>query len=191
MRRILSLGLAVLAFSQTDAFAGVGTMLVQNNNGESIIPIYDVDGTTILKGDRYRVEVHVSNGPDPAGGPDPASLGPLIGGLMTPDFRTGRFTLGQQPVPGGVAGGTVRLIVLVWDTTTGFGYDGSSRHGFSSVFTSPVLGGDVDNDPHTPSAPAASMALNFKSFSLIVPEPSTMALAVFGLGGLLLVGRSK
>ena len=181
MKRVLQFGVAALALSQIATQAAVGTMLVQNNNGSTVVPIFDVDGTTKIFGANYSVGVYVVNAD--------SSLTQL-GGFTTPATSNGRFTLGQLDV--GVAGDTVKLTVHAWDLRTGATYATATTRAASAVFTSPTLGGDVDNDPNTPAAVASSMALNFKSFKLeIVPEPSTMALAALGLGGLIFISRRK
>ncbi len=180
MKRTLQFGLATFALSQIVAHAGIGTMLVQNNNGGTIIPIFNVDGTTKLAGGNFKIGVYVNNG---------GSLGAQVGSFVSPGANF-RFSGGQQDVPGSVAGGTVSLFVLYWDTTTGADYASAGVRAISDPFLSPILGGDVDNDPNTPALTAASMALNFKSFPTS-PEPSTYALAVLGLGGLFFVSRRK
>lgn len=181
MKRILSLSLAALALSHVTTHAGIGTMIVQNNNGGTIIPIFSVDGTTKLAGADYSIAVYVNNG---------GSLGAQVGPIMSPGSNF-RFTGGQQDVPGSLAGGTVSLFVVAWDNRTGATFDLATIKQISNPFTSPILGGDVDNDPSTPALTASSMALNFKGFPLLIPEPSSIALGALGLGGLLLVSRRK
>ena len=181
MKRILSLSLAALAFSHVTTHAGIGTMIVQNNNGGTIVPLFDIDGTTKIAGANYSIAVYVS---------DNGSLGAQIGPVVSPGAN-GRFTAGQQDVPGSVAGGTVSLIVAVWDNRTGVDYATATAKNQSFPFLSPILGGDVDNDPTTPALTASSMALNFKGLALVVPEPSTVALGALGLGGLIFFSRRK
>jgi len=185
MKRVLQFGVAALALTQITGQAAVGSMIVQNNNGGTIIPIFDVDGTTKLGGANYSIGVYVVN-------PD-GSVISQVGGFVSPGATNFRFSGGTQDV--GIAGGTVQLSVHAWDTRTGATHATAVNKAASPVFTSPVLGGDADNDPSTPAGVPLSMALNFKSFSLVntsnIPEPSTMALAALGLGGLIFISRRK
>lgn len=192
MKRILFLSLAALALAPWATYAGVGSMLVQNNNGGTIIPIFYADGTTKLAGTDFKVGVYVYGGSTTTrDGLTVPSLGAQVGSFVSPGANF-RFTGGQQDVPGSLAGGTAELVVIAWDTKTGADFASATVWGYSTVFASPALGGDVDNDPNTPAATAASMALNFKSFTIgVIPEPSTYALAALGLGGLLFVSRRK
>ena len=186
MKRVLQFSLAALVFGQITAHAGIGTVFVQNNNGGTIVPLFDGDGRTILKGDNYSVGVFVNNGG--YGG----SLGAQVGSIMSLDARNGRFNGGLQEVPGSLAGGTASLIVVAWDNRFGVDYNSAVVRGQSVPFQSPTLGGDVDDNPSTPAATALSMALNFKSFAFqIIPEPSALAMAALGLGGLLFISCRK
>jgi len=180
MKRVLQFGIAALALSQISAKAAVGSIIIQNNNGATIVPIFDVDGTTKIGGLNYKAAVFVAN-------PD-GSVGAQIGSDLAIGAN-GRFTGGQQNI--GVAGSTVNLLVEAWDLRTGATYATATTKGISAVFASPTLGGDADNDPTTPALVALSMATNFKSFNLIAPEPSTVALAALGLGGLVFISRRK
>jgi hypothetical protein len=187
MKHPLLLGIAALVLPFLSASAAVGTMLVQNNNLSTVVPIYDCDGTTKLYGANFSIGVYVVN-------PD-GSIISQIGGFFTAPNPNGRFSIGQQNV--GTAGGTVYLSVRVWDVRSGPTYATANISAASQVFISPILGGDVDNDPSTPNQVAQSMALNFRSFRLnnfnppCIPEPNTLALAALGLGSLLLVNRRK
>ena len=178
---MLLFGAATLVLPFLSASAAVGTLLVQNNNLSTIVPIYDVDGRTKIFGPNFSIGVYVVN-------PD-GSIISQIGGFTTPPTSNGRFSIGQQNV--GIAGSTVNLSVHVWDVRTGATYATATVRNASNVFASPVLGGDVDNDPGTPNLVAQSMALNFKSFQIGIPEPSTLALAALGLSGLILLNRRK
>ena len=182
MKHPLLLGIAALVLPFLSASAAVGTLLVQNNNGGTVVPIYDVDGTTKIFGPNFSIGIYVVN-------PDGSVISQL-GGFTTAATSNGRFTLGQLDV--GIAGGTVNLSLHVWDLRTGATYETALRKGYSAAFVSPVLGGDDDNDPNTPNRVTPIMVQNLQSILLIgSPEPSTLALAALGLGGLILVNRRK
>ncbi len=181
MKRILSLGLAALALGQVATHAGVGTVLVQNNNGGTIIPLISLDGTTKVFGSDYKIGVFVNNN---------GSLGAQVGPFVSAGANF-RFTAGQQEVPGSVAGGTISLIVAAWDVRSGTDFATATIKGYTLPFQTPALGGDVDNDPNTPAATAPSMVGVKFDGHLYTPEPSTYALAALGLGGLVLVSRRK
>lgn len=61
MKHPLLLGIAALVLPFLSASAAVGTMLVQNNNGSTVVPIYDYDGQTKIFGANYSVGVYVVN----------------------------------------------------------------------------------------------------------------------------------
>jgi len=114
------------------------------------------------------------------------------GGSLTPITPTTAFRAGTGLAPfyvnpiditltGRLGGSSVTLRMRAYN---GVDYASSSIKGFSNDFTI-VLGGDPGNGS-PPSTPAPLAGLN--GFS-VVPEPSTIALGVLGLGALLLRRR--
>lgn len=102
--------------------------------------------------------------------------------------QPGTWSGGTRTLTGITAGQTARLQVRVYDATLfPAGYDaavtGGGIYGFSTAFDYTVPSGG------TP-APNEFWMANFGGFTL-VPEPSTIALGVLGLAGLLFIRRRK
>jgi hypothetical protein len=103
-------------------------------------------------------------------------------------------------VPGFPTGSNnARFVVRVWETaagsyaaqTSGFHgeFDGTANLGTGTGFTTGSLGGPVAGAP--PALPP-DLGPNFPGFNLVaVPEPSTYALGVLGLGALAMMRRRK
>jgi hypothetical protein len=135
--------------------------------------IYDLDGTTKLSVDQGAVQF-VYNGA-------------VVGAGTYPFLVAGIFSDGVLGIPN-QAGQTVSITIDVWDRTTAPTYELAVQggHYLPSQTVAITLGG-VGGVPSY-----ASALVGFTGGSLVAaPEPSTMALAVFGLGGLLLVRRRK
>jgi hypothetical protein len=100
--------------------------------------------------------------------------------------NTGFFaTANEVAVPGSPAGSTASLIVRAWETAAG-SFGASLTRGESTAFTSLPLGGP---NPPNPAIPSPDMR-GFQGFQMVtVPEPSTIALGVIGIGALLLRRR--
>lgn len=104
------------------------------------------------------------------------------------------------PVPGFPTGtSNARFVVRVWETAAGSynaqttgnrgEFDGTANTGTGTGFTTGSLGGPVAGSP--PALPP-DLGPNFQSFNLVVvPEPSTIALGVLGLGALAMMRRRK
>jgi len=113
---------------------------------------------------------------------------PLPGGTTT--FLTGGgegyLNAVEATVPGFATGSsTAQFKVRVWET--GKTYATSGINGESPTFGTGSLGGPVAGSP-----PALPPDANFPTFSLVVvPEPSTIALGVLGLGALGMMRRRK
>jgi len=187
---VLSLAVAVSAMAQGQ---------VDFRNSSLTSPsgrfVFDADGTTKLATAAFSAQLYYSlTGVGGAFIPvtDPAVPFRNVGagdGFWNPGVSNFRN------ITGTVGGQTVALEVRAWSTASGATYDaaalvGGAHVGISTPFTY-VLGGDPGNgQPATLPGPMTG----FNSFSLTivpVPEPSTIALGVMGLGSLLFVRRRK
>jgi hypothetical protein len=149
------------------------------------VPIYDVDGTTKLSGANFLAQIYFSATQNGSFAPitDPAAPFRTGGGAGYWNYGTD-FTR----VLTGIAAGTAAWIqVRVWDSTAGATPDaaklGGGKWGDSNIFS--VTTGGSGNPPAVPAT-----LIGMTSFQLQqVPEPSTIALGVLGLGALLLRRR--
>ncbi len=119
---------------------------------------------------------------------------PTVAPLATTTFRTTTATevfaaTQDVAIPGIAPGSTAVLTVAVWQ---GASYSAAVSSGFGNfgfeTFTSRALGGP-NPDPTQPAIFTPDMGPGFHSFNLVIPEPSTIALGVIGLGTLLLRRR--
>ncbi len=94
----------------------------------------------------------------------------------------GLFSAGVIGIPG-EAGDRVAITVDVWDKASGATFE--TAYGRLSQTVSIVLGGAGS----PPALPA--QLTGYTGGVIYTPEPSTVALAILGLGGLLFVSRRK
>ena len=165
-----------------------GTVNFNNNVWETTTPrrVMDFGGVAPLVGTDYVAQLYFGT----AGAADDSLT--AVGGVAR--FRVGTtsqpgtWSGGTRTLTGITAGQTARLQVRVYNATLfPAGYDaavaGNGRTGFSTAFDYTVPSGG------TP-APNEFWMANFGGFTL-VPEPSTIALGVLGLAGLLFIRRRK
>lgn len=169
--------LLILAVCMAGALSasGQGSLIFSNPAAPAVAaPIFDSDGTTRIGGDNIQVRL-------------------VLGGTIQ-DFQTsvrtgggvGFFTGGVQvtTVP---AGGTATAVVQAWDADQGDGtYEGSLFRGDSDPWELTVAG-----DPSNVTVPPQGLVgMPMSGVSLqVIPEPSTIALAV--LGGVALLFRRR
>jgi hypothetical protein len=150
------------------------------------------DGT----GGVYQAEVKRQNGTGAGTGitaglffaSDPDTATPIA--TTTFFGSTGFFaTANEVPVTGKAPGTTADLQVRAWETSAGSfaaAKGGAGLYGSSGAFTSLPLGGP---NPPNPAIPSPDMR-GLQSFTL-VPEPTTYALGLLGLGALAMMRRRK
>jgi hypothetical protein len=169
---------AVVASASFSAFAIDGTFSASNTVTDPVTKqnvreyVFDVDGSQLAKA-KGAVQFVINGNVVGTG-----TYGFLLNGL---------FSAGAVNIPN-AAGNTVSITIEVWDKTTAATYEQAMLTGnyLPAQTVSVVLGGSG-----TPAAPPAGL-WGFTGGKLIpAPEPSTIALAALGLGGLLFISRRK
>lgn len=167
MKKLLLLAVCIAG---AVSVVGQGTVNFANVGVGVNAPVFNVDGTTRLEGTQFMAQL-VVNG-SPVGDAAPFLTGGSAG-----------FFLGGVQDAGVAAGTTVSAVVRAWDTATGATFDAASIKGESAAWDLDIVG----NPAGSPPAPPAAL-VGMQSFSL-VPEPSTIALAI--LGGVALLFRRR
>jgi hypothetical protein len=184
---LITVALALAAVVQTNA---QGLVDFRNRiTGTLDQPVFMTDGTTRVGEANYVAQLWYA-------ATETGSYAPVAGAASV--FRTGTgagyWNAGAdstRTLAGIVAGTTAWLQVRVWNSTLGADYATAAAAGPGSFFgTSANFSVTAGGTPPVgaPLTPAAM--LGFTSFSL-VPEPSTIALGVLGVAGLLFIRRRK
>jgi len=184
--------LLILTVTMAATIGALAQGTINFSNGASGVnsPIFGSDGTTRLAGTGYIAQLWA--------GSSAASMAPIT---PTATFGTGGsagyFFGGSRTIPTVAQGSQAYFQVRVWEASAGatwavasatigahVGGDTTGRLGpIIGPYQSPALGGGPTPPPNL---------LGFQSFSLYtVPEPSTIALGVLGLAGLLFIRRRK
>jgi hypothetical protein len=191
MIKKLAITVATLAFVASGFAQGV----VSNSNRDTTrgvdAPVFQGDGVTGLDSG-YVAQLY--------GGADAGSM-VAIGSIVP--FRDGtgagywNAPLAERTegvaVAGVAAGGDATFQVFAWEA--GFASLGEAQAagittwGQSEIFTAAVGSPALAGPPAVPAAPTALVGLT--SFSLNVPEPTTIALGLMGLGLVALRSRKK
>lgn len=193
---------AILALSATSGWTQ-GTILFQNTGVTFLTThdkrVYDVDGTTALRGTNYVAGLFYLPGAnnqgilEPTGGELALGLGnsglAAFRALTTtsPGYWLNNAAVGNaRTLVGILAEQTATVQVRVWDITRfatyGAAVAGGGIHGASAPWNYTVP---------APGSPVNQTYLNDLRAFALVPEPSTIALGVLGLGSLLLFRRKK
>jgi len=163
-----------------------------NGNGSYNVPIWEQGGAATQNG-AGDLPGGVTVGLFTANGTTPLATSVLFNsGAGTMFFGTP--TSSTVTVTGAAPGSTPTLIVRAWQGSGGFdaAKNGGLQYGEWS-FTAPALGG-VGSPPSTPPTmtgwgPQSGAGFELTSNSVTVPEPSTIALGVLGVGALFLRRR--
>jgi hypothetical protein len=172
MKKLLSIA-ALLAVALSASAQGT-IQFVNRIPGTLDAPVFDVDGVTRLGGSGYQAQLYVgtsANNLQAVGSPVPFRTGAAAGYINSSDVS----------VPGIAGGASAFVAMRAWSTASGATYEAAGIKGSSQVL-SITLGG-AGSPPSTPA-----LLTGLQQFSL-VPEPSTIALAV--LGGIALLFRRR
>jgi hypothetical protein len=123
----------------------------------------------------------------PAGTTD-LGLFQVLGGLANVGTPVaGYFSGGVRTVPGIAPGGVIAMYVRGFTIGSGASYDLATARGITPIFAFDTA------DPTALPAPEAPSNINaaFPGLNIIVPEPSSMALAGLGAASLLIFRRRK
>jgi hypothetical protein len=120
-----------------------------------------------------------------------ASLSMIASSTISP--VPGRFSAGQVTTPVATAGGAMATFqVRAWENgfaTYDAAYNGGGNVGFSAVWTQ-ATGGSSPTDPAKAIVPPTGGFTGINNVA-VVPEPSTIALGLLGLGALAFFRRRK
>jgi len=175
----------VVSFKNNDPYVTVTT----GSNGKTDRLVYNTDGATLLAGTNYLVQLYFVSGTSTS--ITEANLNPVD--ITAKAFRAvgqsdGIWVGGNKTLTGVTAGNSATLQVRAWDGATGAtSYAAALTAGLttgkSSLFTYTV--------PVPPTSPGQFYMEGFQSFTMIIPEPTTIALGVLGAAGLLIARRRK
>jgi len=193
MKKLLVLAiltaLSVTGYSQgTVSFKAdnpFNTSAVVAANGHQNRLVYNTDNATPLSGTNYLAQLYWTTG----AGQSTANMN-AIDASARKFFATGindGVWSGATKTFQGVTNGTVTLQVRVWDGVLSSSWtnavNNNQVHGESAAFNY--------NVPTTSTDATAFYMEGLQSFTLVTPEPATIALGVLGAAGLLIVRRRK
>ena len=176
MNKAIIAGLAFVAAAAS--VSAQGTFTASTATGSK--PRITVDGVNAVTADNVWVQILVNGAP--------SALDPFQ--LILAGSNAGLFAKGTVTVAGVAGGSTANITINAWDKDTGADF-ASAKIKASQTLSNFVLGGAVDANgiPGLPN----SIVPAFTGLDLYIirdfPEPSTYALAAFGLGGLLFFRR--
>jgi hypothetical protein len=189
MKKLIVTTLASLA---TLAAFGQGQIAFVNLNAAAGVnaPVFDGVNTTVkLTGANFQAGLYAGT----------TSANVAYIGNSTPFFTgggAGYFSGGTVTLTGIAGGATAWLQVWAWDTTLGGTVTGATlaqaiASGKPDVYGKSTPFSVVAADPTTSPPQTPSALVGLQSFSFIVPEPSTFALAGLGAAALMIFRRRK
>jgi hypothetical protein len=173
----VGLGLAASAWAQ-------GTVTFKNYGYSPRFPITETDGTTLLAGSAYLVDLYYG-----AVGAAPSSFTSL--GLAIP-FNTaagaGYFNGNDVVIPSFAGGSSVQVQARAWRASDGATWLAASATGHASPVTAPAVTVTLGGQGSPPALAGTLQGLLGHSLT-VVPEPSTILLGMAGIAGLLFLRR--
>jgi MYXO-CTERM domain-containing protein len=184
MKKLLLL--AVFAVASSVAF-GQGTLNFANAGAGVNAPVHDISGGTpgiLTAGSAYSAQLYIG----PAGTASASGLSTNgVSGAPTPFLsggQAGYFTGGSRVVSGtpfgSAAGSIITVQVRAWATASGNSWETATLRGESNLIQVTLT------EPPT----AAPNLVGLTAFN-VVPEPSSIALGLLGLGAVALIRRRK
>jgi hypothetical protein len=151
-------------------------------------------GGTLLKGTQFKVQLYAGlTAADAAASLNAVDTTPsnMRGQTTTlPGVWTGGLTSKVIPAPIGTKDTDIFLQIRAWDSTGGIATYEQARASGQAIYT----GASTPFLYHVPadgSAAGAYAMENFRAFAVVIPEPSTFALAGLGILGLVMARRRK
>jgi hypothetical protein len=169
--------LAILAMTAVAVSSyGQGTIVFANGTGD----IVSFNGAPAVSANGVKVQLWYA----PVGTLDLTLFQPLANMTAVGTPLAGRFSGGTLTIPGiAPAGGSVAAIVRAFN---GADWASSLGRGSSGIFTL-----DTGDPTTVPAGTPTTTAGLFGPINVVVPEPSSMALAGLGAASLLLFRRRK
>lgn len=184
--------IALLLLVGSSAFLSAqGTFTFNNNTATRITNSLTSAGASVNVAAYYSANTNV------VASQDGSSL-QIAANSLTNTLATGTFIGNTRFIPGIDGGIAIAMQVRAWSgafTTYEAALaaalvDGTTLVGRSAVFYIPALGGGPGNIP-TPAIFGAGRLNQFNVGPAVIPEPSSIALGVLGLGAIALFRRKK
>jgi len=152
------------------------------------------NGGILLKGTQFKVQLYAGLTAAEAAASSIAvdSTPSNMRGTSTtlPGIWTGGLATKIIPAPFGTKDSDVFLQIRAWDSTGGINTYEQARATGQSIYTG-VSTPFLYHVPPDGSAGGAYAMDNFRAFAVVIPEPSTFALAGLGILGLVMARRRK
>jgi hypothetical protein len=183
---------ALAAVASLSAY-GQGSVSFANNNATRVI-LQNPDGTTtfVPVGNRFTAELVFAPDGTPASAFTAAAT--RLGNTASFSPVAGLFNGGGRTATGVVPPGGFGLFqVRVWETASSADYLDAIGRGVGYAGQSEILRVDTGDPTTTPPGTAAALTANGLASFIVspVPEPSTIALGLLGVGTLLMLRRRK